>query len=198
MNDRLLNIKHIGVMFDLALRVDIETLTNFFEAYPEFDYLLKDTHFMEQLAIVHDVPYSNNLLNLINYSHMNLSDKLHEAVRNNDYDSVVRMIDLDTNKTQLTIVDINKAMYSAAIRGNENIVKLMLSLGANNFNQVSWIAASHDDIELLKLMVEADISDTIDYDSILYEVSYHKRGSGIPIENYLQEIGKYRDITDDL
>jgi len=45
-------------------------------------------------------------------------------------------------------------MQWAAIVGNIDVVKLMIENGANNFNEVSWYAASHGHKEIVELMLK--------------------------------------------
>ena len=61
---RLLEVSEDAV-FELCLRVSIDELEGFFEAYPEFLFLLSNRVFMNKLAELNDVPYSMDLNKLI-------------------------------------------------------------------------------------------------------------------------------------
>ena len=119
--EELLKVSKDAV-FELCLRVPIDELEGFFEAYVEFRFLLASRTFMDQLAELNDVPYSMDLDKLVEYSKMSINDRLVEASKNDDVRSVERM--LASGAT-----DYNGAMYKAAYRGYVEIVEMMLDLG---------------------------------------------------------------------
>lgn len=46
---------------DLSLTLDPSYLLGFFDAYPEFNYLLKDTYYLELLSEKYKVPTASNI-----------------------------------------------------------------------------------------------------------------------------------------
>lgn len=59
-------------IFYLALRIRPEDVINFFESYPEFDYLLKDEYFLKVISEYNNVPTITNLKELVKYSRMSI------------------------------------------------------------------------------------------------------------------------------
>lgn len=159
MSDSLLNIRTVEeAIFDLALRVDLETLPSFFKAYSEFDYLLNNTHFMELLAERNNVPYSDNLNFLILYSRMNINQKLTVACSRSDYDSVIRMLNLGATNFADAIIDTIKHSDTDILDMTSivNIVKLLLDQGVSMtfYYKILLTAAEEDISEVIPLVYE--------------------------------------------
>lgn len=82
-------------IYNLALRTNILELPNFFVKYPEFDYLLTDTKFLEDLALKYNLLHGNkfsNLYHLTNYFKLSPEEISVIAVEHNDYDDTKRLI----------------------------------------------------------------------------------------------------------
>ena len=81
---------------DLALRINsVFDLQEFFDEYPQFEYLSNDKYLLDELALRNGLPTANNLNDLINYSKMSPVYRLIEAVKNNNYGDVKRLFYVD-------------------------------------------------------------------------------------------------------
>ena len=165
--EELLKVSKDAV-FELCLRVPIDELEGFFEAYVEFRFLLASRTFMDQLAEINDVPYSMSLDGLIKYSKMSINDRLIEASKNGDVRSVERMLASGTEGVAKRATGYNRVMFWAALGGYIEIVQMMLDRGADNYNGTMSNAAKGGHIEIVKLMLD---SGATGYDGAMYNAA---------------------------
>ena len=94
-DNRILYLAEEAII-NLLLHSDVSSVINFFEAYPNYNYLLDDKYFLHELSIINDIPdlsYVNAKLDkLIKYSKMSFEERLGVAVDNGDIDGVKRML----------------------------------------------------------------------------------------------------------
>ena len=144
--NRMLDVTE-DVIINLLLHLEPDGVINFFEAYPEFDYLLKDKHFLHELSVYNEISNISNLKDSMNHVNVSVNERLKIDARNGDLDGAIRMLELG-------VKNYNSAMINAIRKRHINIAKLMLKYEANDYNETMRQASLYENIQIVKLMLE--------------------------------------------
>jgi ankyrin repeat protein len=88
------------------------------------------------------------------------------------------------------MIDYNMALFKACQSGNITLMKMMISLGARNFNYAFIVACYHDNLEPVKLLLEYKI----DTHSLEEGLRYASNYRNLNLIKYLLTRSEYSDI----
>ena len=144
------------------MELPLDVITEIVTKLP-VDEMLPYSHYLSRVNILKiayaddlPAPYPNTSIreqvaDLIATSKLSVNERMKIAITRGDIATVERMIELGANR--------DEAMSEAALGGHIEIVKLMLSHNANDYNWAMASAALGGHIDIVKLMLARNAND---------------------------------------
>lgn len=133
--------------YKIVMESDIDSLASLSQT--GFGEFLSKSYVLDQLSLLHDLPFSESFGQFLGYSSMESEKLLFRSAGKGD----IRVVRGILDKVKFDRLVYNMTMAYAAEEGHIEIVRLMLNLGANNYNWAMANAALGNYIEIVGLML---------------------------------------------